>query len=141
MQPTVGGMSSYANSRRGADGRACLYRGGWGARHVVWQNSIVYTQRLHRWGYKGLPGMRIFNATSKHNGAGVSKQSDHVALLRSWEHHGRDEFRWFQDDTLQNTSDARGSGTRALAKPAHTMVRPMRTPWVSQWVYCVSAQT
>ena len=41
-----------------------------------------------------------------------------MALVRLWEHHGRDEFRSFQDHTLEDTSDAQGTGTAALVRAA-----------------------
>ena len=40
-----------------------------------------------------------------------------VRHVRAWEHGGRDEFHSFLDDTLKSeSSEARGSGTKALAR-------------------------
>lgn len=56
----------------------------------------------------------------KYNGAGGFKPDDNVRHVRSWERRGRDEFKSFERDTpaltLALTSDACGSGTRALAR-------------------------
>ena len=62
-----------------------------------------------------MPGVRHLNIPKKF-GAGVDKVDGKMQAVTSWEDGGRDQFFTFAIDTENGiSSDARGSGTKALA--------------------------